>query len=422
MKNKLIMFLIAVAAMCVFLSACSNKEETMQEESTTASADTGELENVHLSIWAGAEDEQLIATIAEKFIKENADKANITIEWSPMIEGECRSNLLGDVLNGPDVYTTTDGDIRAIVAGGAASPIINPEQTKKDNLQAAVDAVTINGTIYGYPITADNCYFLYYNKKYFSEDDIKKLDTMLDIAKKAKKKVVMEWASGWYLYTFFGETGLNVGLNADGVTNFCDWNSTTNDITGVEVCEALLDIAEHDGFEAMLNSEWIEDVKSGKVIAGVSGVWDETAVKEAWGDNYGAAKLPTYTCDGKQVQMSTYFGYKMIGVNPYSENLEWAHKFAEYIANEENQKLRFEMRGQGPSNLNAANSPEVAKATAIQAALAQSEFSELQRLGGNFWAPTTNLGNILAAGNPDKLDLQERMDNTVTEIISSTVQ
>ncbi len=35
----------------------------------------------------------------------------------------------------------------------------------------------------------------------------------------------------------------------------------------------------------------------------------------------------------------------MLGVNPYSDYLDWAHKLANYISNEENQELRFEMRG-----------------------------------------------------------------------------
>ena len=54
--------------------------------------------------------------------------------------------------------------------------------------------------------------------------------------------------------------------------------------------------------------------------------------------------------------------------------------------------------------------------------LAQSEYSELQRLGGNFWAASTTLGNTLAAGNPEHLDLQELLDTTVKGITSSIVQ
>ena len=69
--------------------------------------------------------------------------------------------------------------------------------------------------------------------------------------------------------------------------------------------------------------------------------------------------------------MSTYFGYKMLGVNPYSKNKEWAHKLAQYISNEDNQKLRFEMRGQGPSNIKAGKADEIKKSQAAQAILAQ---------------------------------------------------
>ena len=37
-----------------------------------------------------------------------------------------------------------------------------------------------NDKLYAYPETSGNGYFLYYNKEYFSENDIDKLDTILD--------------------------------------------------------------------------------------------------------------------------------------------------------------------------------------------------------------------------------------------------
>ena len=384
------------------------------QEKTTGGGD------VKLRVWSGEEDKDLIAQIADKFIAEHASEANITIEWEPMVEGDCRSNLLGDVLNAPDVYTTTDGDIRTIAAGGAASEVQNPDEIRENNLDTAVDALTINNKIYGYPLTADNGYFLYYNKAYFSDEDIQDLDTILDIAAKNGKLFAMDWSSGWYLYSFFGQTGLKVGLNDDGVTNFCEWNNAKRAIKGTDVAEALLKIAANPGF--ISTGDWVDGIRSGDVIACVSGVWDESAIKSVWGSNYGAAKLPCYSVAGQKVQMACYFGYKMVGVNPYSEHVEWAHKFADYIANQENQELRFTMRGQGPSNLKAAESPEIQQAAAIQAVLAQSEYSELQRLGANFWAPATALGNTLAAGNPEHEDLQQLLDKTVEGITSSIVQ
>ena len=76
------------------------------------------------------------------------------------------------------------------------------------------------------PLTADNGYFLYYNKQYFTQEDIKTFDRMLQVAEENEKKITMDWSSAWYVYAFFGNTGLEVGLNDDGITNFCTWNGT----------------------------------------------------------------------------------------------------------------------------------------------------------------------------------------------------
>ena len=83
--------------------------------------------------------------------------------------------------------------------------------------------------------------------------------------------------------------------------------------------------------------------------------------------------------------MASFSGYKLIGVNAYSEHKIWASKLAEWIANEENQKLRFALRGQGPSNIVAASSEEVQNSPAIAALLEQSKFSHLQK---KFWRET----------------------------------
>ncbi|MBP3477011.1 MAG: extracellular solute-binding protein [Lachnospiraceae bacterium] len=428
MKKKLISVWMSAAMVCGFLTGCGQNTDTQQtagentEASVEASAGQEGLESgdITLSIWAGEEDKDLIAAIADQFVAEHADEANITIEWSPMVEGECRSNLLGDILNAPDVYTTTDGDLRSIVAGGGASPVINPDEIKAENLEAAVAALTINDTIYGYPITADNGYFLYYNTAYLTAEDVQSLDRILEVAAENGKTFDMNWESGWYLYSFFGQTGLKVGLNDDGVTNFCDWNSTENAIKGVDVAESLLAIGANPGFKN--TEDWLTDAQEDTCIALVSGVWDASAIKAIWGDNYAAAKLPTYTCAGQQVQMACYFGYKMIGVNPYSEHETWAHELAKYISNEENQKLRFEMRGQGPSNINAGQSEAVKQDMVIQAVLAQSAYSEPQRLGGNFWTPSMNLGIACDTGEIGDVTLQELLDNTVAEITASSVQ
>ncbi|MCI7766619.1 MAG: hypothetical protein MSJ26_01365 [Oscillospiraceae bacterium] len=73
----------------------------------------------------------------------------------------------------------------------------------------------------------------------------------------------MEWTSGWYMYAFFGNSGLEFGLNEDGVTNYCNWNSTEGDIKGVDIAQALLDISASPAFELRVDSDFPSGVKDG---------------------------------------------------------------------------------------------------------------------------------------------------------------
>ena len=116
--------------------------------------------------------------------------------------------------------------------------------------------------------------------------------------------------------------------------------------------------------------------------------------------------------------MASFSGYKLIGVNAYSEEPEWAAKLARWITCEKNQELRFLLRGQGPSNIKAAASDEVQSAPAIAALLEQSEYSRLQRVGGNFWDPVAKFTANLLAGNPSGDSLQQQLDAMVEGIVA----
>ena len=416
MKRKIsLWFPVFLAA--GFLSGCQ-KQQPASPESGTETKEMPLPESVSLTVWGAAEDEALLCQIFDSFQEQYRGEADFQITFHPESESHCADALLADLEQGADVFAFADDQLNTLVAAGALEPVENAEAVKKANLPEAVLAASVNDTLYALPLTADNGYFLYYNKQYFSEDDIKSFDQMLTIAAENEKKISMEWSSGWYVYSLFGNTGLTVGLNDDGITNYCTWNSTDGSIKGTDVARAMQDIAMHPGFTSVDDAGFLAGVKNGTIIAGVNGVWNSVALEQAWGRNFGAAKLPSYRCAGKQVQMASFSGYKLIGVNAYSKHREWAAKLAEWIANEENQKLRFQLRGQGPSNINAAASDEVQNSPAIAALLAQSEFSCLQRIGGNFWDPVTAFTANILAGNPSGKSLQEQLDTMVEGIIA----
>lgn len=417
MKRKVIALMLSVATMGMLLTGCG-KSQQQSEENQTTQEETASEGVVSLKVWGATDDQELLSEMVEAFKSKYAGEAEFDITIEPVEEADCRNTLLADVTNGADVFSFADDQLLQMVAGGALTPIDQAEEVKKANMEGAVTAATVNDTIYAYPMTADNGYFMYYDKSVFSEADVASLDQMLNVAAAANKKVTMDWTSGYYLFAFFGNTGLNLEMNDDGVTMNCNWNATEGTIKGLDIALAMQQIALHPGFLNTADAGLVEGAKNGTVAAGISGVWSANSLKEAWGKNYAAVKLPTYTCAGQQVQMASFNGYKMVGVNAYSKHKDWSLKLADWLTNEENQTLRFTKRGLGPSNINAANTDEVQSDPAIKAVLAQAEFAKLQRVSSKYWEPMQQYGITMASGSQNVV-LQELLDETVAAITAS---
>ncbi|MBR1650165.1 MAG: extracellular solute-binding protein [Lachnospiraceae bacterium] len=423
MKNKYISILVSLAMMASVITGCGVKPDSKQGEVSAANVSSEELPSgpVNLRVWGAEEDEELVNRIIDGFKQQYGSQASFNITFEAHSESGCKDEVLGDVLNAPDVFTFADDQLMAMVASGVIKGVENASEISGRNLQAASEAATLGNVLYAYPLTADNGYFLYYNKEYLTEDDVKSMDRILEVAQENGKKVYMEMNSGWYMYSFFGNTGMEIGLNDDGISTYCNWNSKSTDVKGIDVASAMATIGANEAFISSYESGFAGGAADGTIIAGVSGIWDENGIKEAWGDNYGATKLPTYTAAGQQIQMASYAGYKLVGVNSYSENATWAAKFADWMTNEQNQTLRFEMRGQGPSNLNASKAGAVGESKAIQALQKQAEFSSLQRVGGSYWDPSATFGTIMSEGNPSGKDLQGLLNDMVTGITGEEV-
>lgn len=407
-SNILFVAFFCILACVFFVTGCGTGDA---DESGHSSSDT-----VALTVWGAEEDQELLGKIIDDFKKENGEDADFDITLAVQGESECKDALLSGLEEGADIFAFADDQLNALVAAGALDPVKNAKQIQSENLENAVEAASVKNTVYAYPLTADNGYFLYYNKRYFKDQDLETLEKILKVCGEQGKKFTMDWSSAWYVYSFFGNTGMEVKLSGDGITNECDWNSKKGDVKGVDVAKAMLQIGKSSGFSNRTDEEFLAGVKDGSVIAGVSGVWNAVEIKKAWGKDIGACKLPTYTCKGKQIQMASFSGCKLIGVNAYSKSPKWAERLAQWITNEQNQKLRFEMRGQGPSNKKAAASAEVQSSPAIAALLQQSEFAQLQRVGGNLWDPVAVFAQNMAAGNPTGEDLQKQLDKMVKGI------
>ncbi len=433
-KGRINGMIVAALLTSAFLAGCGGKEKqdgSRQGEGAQGQTDTGiegsgqeekNLEegqsggNVNLTFWCDESEAAVFEELLRKFEQTYQNEAHIQVTCETVAASDCKDTFLSDVENGADVFCMPDDQLLAMASSGVLEAVSNAQEIAGRSLEGAAEAASIDGKLYAYPLTADNGYFLYYDKRYFDEEDVQTLDRILEVCAQNNKKFVMSFESGWYLYSFFGHTGLEIKMNEDGLTNSCNWNAKTGEIRGVDIAEAMLDIAGHPGFQVSDASKFAALAKDGTAIAVVSGVWDAASLKEAFGGEYGACKLPTYTCRGKQVQMASFKGYRLVGVNSYSKNRGWAEKLADYLTSEESQKFRFEQAQHGPANKNAAASDEVVKVPAIAAVLEQADYGVLQQIGQKYWNPVASFGVTIAKGNPNGIPVQELMDQMVSGI------
>ena len=377
-------------------------------------------EEVILSVWCAGEDIPMIDRMIDEFKELHKDEAVFSITISAEGEDTCKDTILANPEAAADIFSFAADQLNSLYDAGVLLRITeDADKIIEENGSpsgGAVASALKDGKLYAYPATASNGYFLYYNTGYLTADDVKSFDRILEVAAANGKKMTMDYSSGWYIYSFFKGAGLEVTLSDDGKTNICNWNAADGNYTGVDVAQAMLDIACSDGFLAGGDDILREGAKDGSVIAGISGTWLSTDIMEAFGDGYAAAKLPEYTIKGDSVQMHSFAGYKFMGVNAGTENPEWSQKLAQWLTNEENQLTRFRERGEGPSNVNAAGTDEVKASIAISALSEQSVYGHLQNVADTYWTPTYVFGTTIAAKNMDNVDLQELVDTMVKGI------
>lgn len=373
--------------------------------SCTVCVSAAEDETIKLTVWGAEEDQNLLKELTDKFQEKYTDQ-KFDIQIGVESESTAKDTILTDVEAGADVYAFADDQLPDLVKAGALLKLddyaealqladTTLDDVKAANVEGAIDAATIDGSLYAFPRAADNGYFLYYDSSVISEEDAANWDSLLEAADKAGKKVGMTLASGWYNASFFYGAGFTTGLNDDGTTTM-DWNGTSADgYTGVDVVKGMLDIASNPAFMAVADGDLSNQLASGNLAACVSGTWDAITA---------------------QVQQGSVAGYKYVGVNGYSENSGWAVLLAEYLTNEESQQMFFDQRESGPSNKNVAASDSVQENVALAALAAQSEYAQAQKVGGKYWDPAKTFGELIAQGTlsaDDDNGIQEALDNLV---------
>ena len=131
-------------------------------------------------------------------------------------------------------------------------------------------------------------------RAFFTEEDVKNLDTMLE-----KGVVSFPFTNSWYLPSFYIGNGCSLFGDGTKEEEGVDFGGDK----AVEVTDYLIDLAANPNFKIDADGSGIAGLRDGSISAMFSGSWDANGVKEALGENMGAASLPTYTLNGEEKQM-----------------------------------------------------------------------------------------------------------------------
>ena len=386
---------------------------------------------IKLTVWVSEADKAFATKVADEFKAKRPDK-NYNIVVDIQGENDVATRVLNDVENAADVYSCLNDQLSKLINGDALTRIAGDRLSRitASNFEGAIESVTatVKGEegVYGFPYT-DNTFFLYYNKSILTETDVQSFDGILKKCS-ANKQFAFPMADGWYTTSFY--FGKDLGYEVTYDDNLAEKMITVNfdNETGTAVTEAMWNYVKTAGFKADANDSKITaGFNDGSIIAAASGIWNKTTIENYLGDNFAAAKLPTYTlnkgmANEEQVQLKAFAGYKLMGVNNYSKNKTDALDFAEFYTNKENQVKHFESRGYVPTDKEARLDERVQKDVCAKAITQQLNYSKTQKgVPSTLWLPMEGLGSAMITGKQSgNFDLAAQLKACVNAIKKTT--
>lgn len=398
------------------------KTETPAEPPEEAPAGTAGLGAATLKVWGSQEDQEMLQIMVDNFKALHSEDA-LDISLGVVSEADAKTELLKDPSVAADVFSFATDQVAELQAAGALYRITkNKDAVIAANSETSVQGCTIENEIYAYPYSA-NTFFMFYDKSKYTEDEVKNLNTMME--KDLGKGITnfsFDFDNGFYNSAFFYGTGAQL-FGPDGIDpTQCDFNGPN----GLKAGQYLIDLAaQKDKFANQDDGLILSAFQAKTLGATLTGSWNAAGIEEALGADYGTAVVPKITLsDGTEVQPLSFASFKAYGVNTQTKFPEAAMALAEYLAGEECQKLRFEMRSFTPTNTALlADKATMESNIAVAASAAEAEgFAVLQpsiSQMSNFWGPAEAFGAGIMNGEVTSANLQESLDAFTKNVLTT---
>lgn len=426
MKMKKVLTLAAAFTMAVSITACGGKSATPEPaapespstEAKTSAPDPSAPElkpedGAKLVVWESKDERAYTDAVIKAF----TEKYGVEVTLEEVNPTDQAGKLLQDGPSGmaADVVMFPHDNLGKVAAANLVLPNDSFEaETRDQNTEAAIQGVTFNDVLYGYPRAAET-YLMYYNKDLIKEAP-KSFEEVIEFSKtftdKSKNKYGIMWETGnlYFNYPFLASTGGYIYGNGGTDINDIGLNSEGT-IKSMEVYSSLKEVL------PVKSGDITPDIKRGLFTSGdlaidINGPWELGTYKEALGDKLGVAPIPAI---GGQPAVS-FSGIKAWYVNSYSKYPNAARLFANFATSEEAQLQLSELVGSVPTNKKAQESDQIKNDPYVSAFTEQFKNSQpmpsIPEMG-NVWAP---VGAALAEIWDNNKDVKATLDKAVTQL------
>ena len=419
MKKRIVSMLIcgALAASSVAgLTACGDK-------------------GLELTVWGSAAQQETLKQMVAKFEEANPEtKYNIKVGICE--EDMAVSNIAPDPSAAADVFCYSNDQLVPLLRVGALAKLggifldnVKTENSEESVASGSIAYGTADEKVYGYPYASDNGYFMFYDKSVITDEQVGSLESIISVCETKNKKIAWAVDVPWYTAGWFFAFGCDYSVEYDYNDNYKEKNIeiSLNNEGGINACKAMSKLTSSKAFSCKStdNEKIITGFTTKSTAVAVSGTWNAPQIKKILGENYGVCKLPTVNVNGQDVQLSSFKGYKLFGVNSHSgDKIVEAHKLAAFLSSEAMQAERFEKHMVGPTNNAAANA--VKDDVTFAALNAQKQFAKEQTsVPSSFWEPLKGVGlNIIdgllsESGGNGKLSYAEKLSAVEKQIKNS---
>ena len=363
-----------------------------------------------IKVWVAENIKSLTEEQIAKFYETNTMGIVINATVEAVGEGDAATAMTTDIEAGADLFCFAQDQTARLIQAGALQPLGNSatELVKNSHDKASVTAVTSGESLYGYPLTSDNGYFMYYDKSVIPEEAVGSMEALIEACKAAGRNFSFELENSWYIVSFFFATGCvsEWQTNAAG-DKFESVNDNFNSDMGVIAATGMQKLLTSGVYvNSSQTADFTAAVPSAVVV---SGTWNYSNALEQLGENMGVAELPSFEVDGKSYHLASYNGCKLMGVKPQTDAVRAAvlNQLAQYLTSAECQLERFDFAGWGPSNIEAQGSDAVKAAPHLTALMAQNNYSRPQgQIHGSWW----DIAKVIATDIKNGGDIQTALD------------